>query len=177
MIRKFYFTIMEVTDGKQFAAYMRTVRKRTLDVIGKVPTEYIHWRLSPDSMSVVDIILHIASVEKSLWGSGSKDLKPGNLDEFPKDKMNLEEALLYMADVRKESVSFWTGLDQEFLYRNMITPTGDEVPVKRWLVLAAEHEIHHRSFVHAYRKIWGLSSSPIYGLTFDELRNLLNRTH
>ena len=35
-----------------------------------------------------------------------------------------------------------------------------------------EHEIHHRSFLHAYRKIWGLPSLPLYGLTFQQLKEL-----
>lgn len=164
---------MEVTEGKEFAAYMRTVRRRTLDVLGKVPPERQNWRLTPDSMSAVDIVLHIAAVEKALWGAALAFGKPGKIDEFPKDTMSLEQALDYMARVRKESTAFWCDLTHVQLNEAVVTPTGDEIVLKRWLVLAAEHEIHHRSFVHAYRKIWGMPSSPIYGLTFDELRNLV----
>lgn len=164
---------MEVTDGKQFAAYMRTVRKRTLDVVHKVPSERNNWRLSPDSMSVVDIVLHIASVEKALWGIGIEHGKPGTLEQFEPDSLSLPQALDHMAQVRKENAEFWSGLTADRLQENVQTPTGDAILLKRWLVLAAEHEIHHRSFIHAYRKIWGLGTSPIYGLTLDELRNLV----
>lgn len=163
---------MEVTDGKQFAAYMRTVRKRTLDVVGKVPSDKEKWRLDPGSMSVVDIVLHIAAVEKALWGADLVYGKPGKIEEFAKDTMSLDEALKYMARVRHESTAYWSDLAHSQLAEAVDTPTGDEIVLKRWLVLAAEHEIHHRSYIHAYRKIWGLASSPIYGLTYDELRKL-----
>ncbi|MCE9598683.1 MAG: DinB family protein [Spirochaetia bacterium] len=164
---------MKVTDGKEFAAYMRTVRKRTLDVIGLVPQDRVGWRLTEDSMSVIDIALHIASVEKALWGEGLKDFKADALDEFAKDSMSMSGALDYMRQVRIHSDSFWSGLSQDDLQKLVTTPTGDTSPLNRWLVLAAEHEIHHRGYVHAYRKIWGLSSSPIYGLTFEDLQRLL----
>ncbi len=167
---------MEVSDGKQFAGYMRTVRRRTLEVIGKVPEEKLNWRLSTDSMSVVDIVLHIAAVEKALWGAQLAFGKPGKVDEFAKDTVSLEKALHYMADVRTASAHFWSDLTHAQLNEAVETPTGEEIVLKRWLVLAAEHEIHHRSFVHAYRKIWGLPSSPIYGLTYDELRKLVGTT-
>ncbi len=164
---------MEVTDGKQFAGYMRGVRRRTLDVIREVPPERASWRLSPDSMSVADIVLHIAAVEKALWGSGIRNGKAEPLVEFPRDSHSLEDALDYMAGVRQDSSRFWQGLTTEVLGQEVTTPTGDRMVLGRWLVLAAEHEIHHRSFVHAYRKIWGLESFPIYGLTLAELRRLL----
>ena len=164
---------LEVSDGRQFAAYMRTVRKRTLDVVEKVPIDRSQWRLSPDSMSVVDIILHIASVEQALWGLDMAAGTPGKLREFEKDSMNLSDAIATMANVRKGSSEFWSSLTTTQLEQDILTPTGHSLPLKRWLVLAAEHEIHHRSFIHAYRKIWGLASSPIYGLTLDELRQHL----
>jgi uncharacterized damage-inducible protein DinB len=165
---------MEVTNGKQFAAYMKTVRKRTLDVISKVPQERENWRLSEDSMSVVDIVLHIAAVEKSLWGSGISQFKPGKLDEFAKDTLSLKEALDYMETTRTDSINFWENLNNDDLSKEVMTPTGDKSVLKRWLILAPEHEIHHRSFIHAYRKLWGLKSSPLYGLTYDDLRRLVN---
>ena len=152
---------------------MRTVRKRTLDVVEKVPIERSQWRLSPDSMSVVDIILHIASVEQALWGIDMATGKPGKLQEFEKDSMNLADAITTMANVRQGSTKFWSSLTPTQLEQDILTPTGHSLPLKRWLVLAAEHEIHHRSFIHAYRKIWGLATSPIYGLTLDELRQHL----
>lgn len=164
---------MEVADGRQFAAYMRTVRKRTLDVIEKVPTDRSHWRLSQDSMSTVDIVLHIAAVEKALWGADLEQGKPGTLEQFEKDALSLPQALAHMAEVRKQSTEYWSALTTDLLSQTILTPTGHPIPLKRWLVLAAEHEIHHRSFIHAYRKLWGLASSPIYGLTLDELRGLL----
>lgn len=166
---------MEVTNGKDFAAYMRAVRKRTLDVVRKVPQDHENWRISPDSMSSVDIILHIASVEKALWGAALRQGRSGKIEEFKKDSLNLQSALDYMASVHSESTAYWRELAPEQLEQSIITPTGDSHILKRWLILASEHEIHHRSFIHAYRKIWGLASSPIYGLTYDQLRALLNK--
>lgn len=153
---------------------MRTVRKRTLDVIRLVPADKAAWRLSPDSMSVSEIVLHIASVEKGLWGEALRhERKAGKLDEFAKDSLDLTAALLYMKEVRAGSESFWSSLTTDDLNSPVLTPTGDTLKMNRWLVLAAEHEVHHRGFVHAYRKIWGLQSSPIYGLTYEELGQLL----
>ncbi|MBL8018293.1 MAG: DinB family protein [Leptospirales bacterium] len=167
---------MRVTDGKEFTSYMRTVRKRTLEVVRAVPPERTNWRMSGDSMSVIEIVQHIASVEKALWGAAlAREMAAARLDEFPRDSMDMATALTYMKDVRAGSEVFWSGLGIEKLREKVKTPTGDLIQLDRWLVLAAEHEIHHRGFIHAYRKIWGLSSSPIYGLTYEDLKQLLAR--
>lgn len=164
---------MEVTDGKKFAAYMKSVRNRTIEVARTVPPEREHWRLTEDSMSPVDILLHLAAVEDGLWGAALKDGRAGELEEPPGADFDLNGALDFMAGVRKKSETYWRALGPDDLEREIVTPTGHAHVLKRWLVLAAEHEIHHRSFLHAYRKLWGMPSHPIYGLTLPDLRKNL----
>ena len=166
---------MEVTNGKHFAAYMKSVRKRTLEVFRTVPTEREHWRLTEDSMSPVDILLHIGAVEAALWGAALKNGRAAELDEPARDSYDLAGAIEFLAEKRNRSQAFWRSLDSADLEREIITPTGHAHVLKRWLVLAAEHEIHHRSFVHAYRKLWGMQSHPIYGLTLAQLRENLSK--
>lgn len=167
---------MEVTSGLSFSSYMKAVRQRTLGVLSEVPPERHAWRLSPDSMSVVDIILHIGAVEKSLWGGGRAAGKDLQLDSFEPDTLSYSEALQYLREVREASSAFWKTLTPQELNANITTPTGHSMRLSRWLLLAPEHEIHHRSFIHAYRKLWGLETHPIYGLTLDQLRNHLSNS-
>ena len=166
---------MEVTDGSAFAAYMKSVRRRTLEVAKAVPPERETFRLSEDGMSPVDILVHIAVVEDSLWGSGLKSGRAVPLDEPSRDGMSLATAVDFMTDKRKDAAAFWRALTPDDLEREIITPTGHKHVLKRWLVLAPEHEIHHRTFIHAYRKFWGLGPHPIYGLTLPELREKLDK--
>lgn len=166
---------MEVTNGSQFAGYMKSVRKRTLEVFRTVPADREGWRLTEDSMSPVDLLVHIGATEEALWGAGLKNGRAAELDEPPRDSLDLAGAIEFLAEKRKNSESFWRSLEPVDLEREIITPTGHAHLLKRWLVLAAEHEIHHRSFLHAYRKLWGMDSHPIYGLTLPRLRENLSK--
>ena len=56
---------------------MRIVRNRTKEIVNEVPIEKINWRLTEHSMSIIEIIHHIASVEKAVWGSSLKHKKTG----------------------------------------------------------------------------------------------------
>jgi hypothetical protein len=78
----------------------------------------------------------------------------------------------YLGTTRKDSEEYWTSLSREQLDSEVKTPTGHRLLLRRWIALAPEHEIHHRSFLHAYRKIWGLPSFPLYGLTYPQLKEL-----
>ncbi len=166
---------MEVTSGKSFTAYMKGVRRRTIDVARTIPAEREHWRLTADAMSPVAILLHIGAVESALWGAGLAAAGKAIPLEEPGDQFDLNGALDWLAERRTANERYWKSLGPAELERDIITPTGDLHVLKRWLVLAAEHEIHHRGFLHAYRKLWGMESHPIYGLTLAQLRENLSR--
>ena len=166
---------LEVLDPKAFTAYMKNVRKRTLAVAREVPKDKEHWRLEANSMSPVGILLHIGSVEAALWGGGIAAGKTQSLQEPSEEQTSLDDAVQFLASIRAESDRFWRGLSDVDLYREITTPTGDTMRLSRWLMLAPEHEIHHRSFIHAYRKIWGLPPHALYGLGRDQLDDLLKR--
>ncbi len=167
---------MEVIDPKKFCAYMKGVRKRTLSVCAEVPPEKEQWRLG-DGMSVIEIVIHIAQVEQAIWGSSLRNGKPGPfIEPSNEEKSSLKGAIQFAGKIRKEDEEYWKNLTPEHLNSDIITPTGDKIRLSRWLMLAPEHEIHHRGFIHAYRKFWGLSSHPIYGLTLKELDKLISKS-
>lgn len=166
---------MEIRSGKNFAGYMKGIRKRTLEVTALVPADKEHWRLN-NGMSPIDIIIHIAQTEQALWG---KALQTGRVGALPQptdvQKASLAGALAFAAQIREENNAYWNDLGEKELSESIIGPTGQQVMLSRWLMLAPEHEIHHRSFLHAYRKMWDLSPHPIYGLTFEDLKTSLQQ--
>ncbi len=163
---------VEVTDGPSFVKYMRTVRKRTDEVLEQVPAEREQWRLEPTSMTVPEILFHVAATEKAIYGPSLRGGGPGPLDELPRG-LSLTEAREYAREARGVCEAYWTTMTAAELAAQVATPTGFRIQLGRWLVLAPEHEIHHRGVIHAYRKIWGLASVPIYGLTFEQLQERL----
>ena len=158
---------MEVTDPKSFVKYARAVRRRTLDVIHKIPDEKKQWRLNDNSFSIPEIIWHIGATEWSLWGAGLST-GPSDVKDFP-EGLSFNIALDFFQESRSENEKHWSSLSQEQLANKIATPAGAQIVLKRWLLLAIEHEIHHRSFIHAYRKLWGEKSHPIYGLNYEDL--------
>lgn len=166
---------MEIRDGKKFTGYMKGVRKRTLDVLAQIPADKEQWRLG-EGMSPIDIMIHIAQTEQALWGSALKTGKAGPLPQpTPEQQSTLVAALEFAAQIRKQNEDYWSGLGEAELSAEIIGPTGDRIMLSRWLMLAPEHEIHHRSFLHAYRKIWGMAPHPIYGLTLEGLKEMLKQ--
>jgi uncharacterized damage-inducible protein DinB len=163
---------MEVTSGAGFAKFMANVRKRTLDIANAIPSEKERWRLSADSWSPIEILAHIGSTEHALWGASLRSGAPGSPDDDFSRFSTIASAIDYLKTTRKDSEEYWTSLSPEQLDTEVKTPTGHRILLRRWIALAAEHEIHHRSFLHAYRKIWGLPSFPLYGLTFQQLKEL-----
>ncbi len=164
---------MEVTDGKKFCIFMKGVRKRTKSVCSEVPSDKANWRLG-DGMSAIDIIIHIAQVEQALWGSSLRNGKVSSfIEPADEERASLNGSLHFAERLRRENDAFWKSLSIETLNSEILSPTGDKIVLSRWLTLAPEHEIHLRSFIHAYRKFWGLESHPIYGLTLKQLEQLV----
>jgi uncharacterized damage-inducible protein DinB len=163
---------MEITSGAGFTKFMANVRKRTLDVANAVPPEKEHWRLNTDSWSPIEILAHIGSIENALWGASLRSGAPCKPEEGFSRFATIASAIDYLKATRKDSEEYWTSLFAEQLDTEIKTPTGHGMSLRRWIALAPEHEIHHRSFLHAYRKFWGLPSLPLYGLTFQQLKEL-----
>jgi uncharacterized damage-inducible protein DinB len=163
---------MEITSGAGFAKFMANVRRRTLDVANAIPPDKERWRLSEDGWSPIEVLAHIGSVEHALWGSTLRSGGPGKPVEDFARFTTIASVIEYLKTTRKDSEEYWISLSPEQLATEVKTPAGHVLLLRRWLALAAEHEIHHRSFLHAYRKIWGLPSLPLYGLTYQQLKEL-----
>jgi len=163
---------MEITSGAGFAKFMANVRKRTLDVAHAIPPDKEGWRLSEESWSPIEVLAHIGSIEHALWGASLRAGAPAESVENFSSFATIASAIDYLKVTRRDSEDYWTSLTPEQLDTQIKTPTGHSMLLRRWLALAPEHEIHHRSFLHAYRKIWGLPSLPLYGLTFQQLKEL-----
>ena len=163
---------MEITSGAGFAKFMANVRKRTLDVANAIPPDKEHWRLTEDSWSPIEVLAHIGCVEHALWGASLRAGAIGKPGEDFSRFTSIASVIEYLGATRKDSEDYWASLSREQLDSEVKTPTGYRMLLRRWIALAAEHEIHHRSFLHAYRKIWGLPSLPLYGLTFQQLKEL-----
>jgi uncharacterized damage-inducible protein DinB len=168
-------SVMEITSGAGFAKFMANVRKRTLDVANAIPPEKEQWRLSEDSWSPVEVLAHIGSIEHALWGSSLRSGAPGQPVENVSHITTIASAIEYLKATRKDSEEYWISLSPEQFDSEIKTPTGHSMSLRRWIALAPEHEIHHRSFLHAYRKIWGLPSLPLYGLTYQRLKELTSK--
>ena len=66
-------------------------------------------------------------------------------------------------------MKIFSTLSDEDLQKKCRTPEGAEITVWKWLRAMVEHEIHHRGQIYTYLAMINVSSSPIFGLTSEEV--------
>src|SRR5258708_29630879 len=94
-------------------------------------------------------------------------LYPGHGKELADGADNV---LAFMDRLHRESMEIFSRVTDEDLQKRCMTPAGISIPIAKWLRAMVEHEVHHRGQLYLYLGMLGITTSPIYGLTSEEVR-------
>jgi len=162
--------IQSTTD---FIKYFESIRRRTLNYVRVVPSDKLDWAPKEGEFTCADIIRHIIEAEKMFvrvamegrWKYEDHEAGPGQ---------SLDALIAQLEVAHVEAMNKLEGFPNQTLNDLRHGPTGEGHPVKawRWLMVMAEHEIHHRSQLAVYLFLMGVQPPHIFGLGVEDLISL-----
>lgn len=158
---------MNLYGPKQLADSMRTVRKNTIQIAEDIPEEDYNYRPTPESRSVLETLVHIASLarfdrlvheEQHLSSLEGTDfgalLKKGEAGEKPlRSKSDIVALLVTQGDRWCQWVE---GLPEAVLSEQVRQPGGALKTRFEMLVGTKEHEMHHRGQLMVMERLLGI---------------------
>ena len=161
---------MEILTIGPFLHYFNNVRERTMRVALCIPPDKLDWSYAPGKFTLGDLLRHLAVTERYLWGENMLG-KPSSYKSHGKEFADGLEDILALAErLHQESLEIFSRLSDADLQTKCKTPAGAEITKWKWLRLMVEHEIHHRGQIYLYLAMLGVPTSPLYGLTSEEVR-------
>ena len=163
-----------ITSVAAYINYFESVRRRTVNYVQTIPPEHIDWTPGEGRFSCGDLVRHIASAELMFVGvamTGEWHYQ----DHAPTtETRTLEGVIAYLHTMHTRTMERLATLPDDALAIPQPGPQDDSRPIQawRWLMLMAEHEIHHRSDLASYLTQMGYQPPQIYGLSFEELSSL-----
>jgi uncharacterized damage-inducible protein DinB len=158
---------MNLYGPKQLADSMRTVRKNTILIAEDIPENSYGYRPAPDSRSVEETLVHIASLSyfdrfiheqehlSSLEGFDfSSIFKKAEIEEKrPRTKQQIVDLLR----VEGEGWSQWVeNLPETLLAEQVRMPGGASKSRFEMLLGTKEHEMHHRGQLMLTERLLGI---------------------
>ena len=159
---------MTYYSGLECAKAFRTVRKNTIQVALDIPAEQWGFRPTPDSLSVHEILAHLASYTTwylKLHRDEKKDFVSfedfgvymGSTKAFEL-ALDTREAVLAALESEGEAfASMLDGMNDETLAERVsFTPPLESKTRFEMLLGAKEHEMHHRGQLMVYQRMVGV---------------------
>ena len=158
---------MNLYGPKQLADSMRTVRKNTVQIAEDIPEKDYGYRPTPDSRSVRETLVHIASLSRfdrlvheeehlsSLEGFDFGAVFKGGEteDQSLRSKSDIVASLLTQGD----RWCLWVeGLSETLLSETVRQPGGAVKSRFEMLIGTKEHEMHHRGQLMVIERILGI---------------------
>jgi uncharacterized damage-inducible protein DinB len=160
---------MEIVTIGPFLDYYEKIRQRTLKVIQSIPPERIDWTYKPGKFTFADLIRHLASIERYMYAENVQ-LRPSRYPGHGRELADgYQNVLEYLNQMHNEAMEIFSLLSDEDLRKKCKTPGDAEITVWKWLRAMVEHEIHHRGQIYIYLSLIDAPTSPIYGLTSEEV--------
>ena len=159
---------MTYYGAKQLADSFRTVRKNTLAIAEEIPEDKYSFRVTPDVMSVGEMLAHLAV--SPMWQIDLHTAKVSQLD-FPMFAARLQQAQAEQQALRTKAeivaalqqngarfATFLESLDAETLASEVTFPPPVQPPAKsrfEMLLGPKEHEMHHRGQLMLMQRMIG----------------------
>ena len=161
---------MQNTESLAFTTHLEKIRARTLRVARCIPPEKIEWTFKPGRFTLGDLLRHLAGTERYMWAENAR-FQPSRYPGHGKELADgYENVFAYVDRLHKESVEIFSALSDDDLHEKTITPDGAGITLIKWLRLMIEHEIHHRGQIYIYLAMLDVPTSPLYGLTEEQVR-------
>ncbi len=158
-----------MTDFEEFLDYYEKVRVRTLKVVQCIPPDKIEWAIKKGAFSLGDIVRHLAAIERHMYAENAQ-FKPSRYKGCGQELASgFDSVHQYLNDTHAESMTIFRSLTMDDVNKKCETPGGAKITLWKWLRLMAEHEIHHRGQLYIYLNVLGVKTTPIYGLTSEQV--------
>jgi uncharacterized damage-inducible protein DinB len=161
---------MEIVTIGPFLDYFERVRSRTLKVIESIPPEKIEWTYKEGKFTFGDLIRHLAAIERYMYAENVR-LRPSRYPGHGKELADgYDNVIVFLNTMHEQSVGIFRELTDSDLKQKCVTPGGVPITVWKWLRAMVEHEVHHRGQLYLYLGMLDVGTSPIYGLTSEEVK-------
>lgn len=163
---------MRYYGASELARSFRTVRKNTLAIAEEIPEEYYGFRPTPESRSVVEILVHIVVAAQGSYRSHAvRKITTFVGIDFPtliRERLEREKQLStaskaqILEELRTDGDNWGAYLDtvsEEALAQIFPFPEPAVPPVKsrfEMLLSVKEHEMHHRAQLMVFQRLLGL---------------------
>lgn len=162
---------MEINDISIFLDYFNKIHKRSLAVMKTIPTESYNKKLSPTSLSLAELIIHIANINLEMYGQTLR----GNISKYSGfSSENISDPIQHYIKSYDEIVSIISSFDNNDLQKKINTPANLPITCWKWMRAMIEHEIHHRGQIYSTLNYLNIKTPPLYGLTSEEV---VERSH
>ncbi|MBI1319409.1 MAG: DinB family protein [Candidatus Hydrogenedens sp.] len=160
---------MEISSAAVFIDYYGKLRQRTLKVVACIPPERIEWRYADGKWSLGDIVRHLGTIERWMYGETLQGEPSRYAGCGPELAEGYDAVVAYLTQMHEETLGILRGFSDDDLQAKCITP-GD-APITRWKWMRAmtEHEIHHRGQLYTALGVLGVPTPPLFGLTAEEV--------
>jgi uncharacterized damage-inducible protein DinB len=155
-------------SASDFIRYFESIRRRTLNYVRVLPAERLDWAPKEGEFTCADILRHIAASEKMFvrvvtegrWHYGGHAAQEGQ---------SLDDLIALLERTHAEAMETLGQLPDHALNTPRNGPGGQPLKAWRWLMVMAEHEIHHRSQLAVYLSLMGVQPPHIFGLGVEDL--------
>jgi uncharacterized damage-inducible protein DinB len=160
--------IIQTIDG--FLEYFNKVHQRTTRVAQCIPPDKLEWTFREGKFTLGDLVRHIAATERYMFAETIQG-RPSRYPGCGRDLADGYEAVMTFRDtLHTQTAEILTQLGDDGLMGKCATPDGAKITVWKWLRLMLEHEVHHRGQIYLYLTVLGVTTSPLCGLTSEEVR-------
>ena len=161
---------MEIKNIDTFLEYLDKVHQRTLRVARCIPPDKLDWSYAPGKFTLGDLVRHIAAVNRYMFAENVQG-RPSRYPGCGKELADgYDQVVQFMQRMHHESVEIFSRLSPDDLNRKCETPGGASITAWKWLRSMVEHEIHHRGQIYLYLAMLGVATTPLYGLTSEQVK-------
>ena len=161
---------MEITTISPFLKYFDNVRERTMRVARCIPPDKIDWTYAPGKFTLGDLLRHIAVTERYMFAENVQNHDSRYTSHGTELAADYDSVIKLMKHLHAESLAIFAKLTDGDLKRKCRTPGAVEIQTAKWLRAMVEHEVHHRGQIYLYLGLLGVPTTPLYGLTSEEVR-------
>jgi uncharacterized damage-inducible protein DinB len=145
---------MNYYGPKDMAESWRTVRKNTIQVAEDIPEEKYSFRAAPDTMSVGEILAHLAATPH--WANQCHFIDQKG--EVTQNSKSLTSKAAIVAALKADGDTFAAGLESMTdaqLAEKVALPMGEKTRFEM-LLGVKEHEMHHRAQLFLMERMLGI---------------------
>jgi uncharacterized damage-inducible protein DinB len=151
-----------------FIKYFEGIRRRTLNYIRVVPADKLDWAPQGGEFTCAEVIRHIMASEVMFVRVATEGRwhYDGHETEQPQ---GLDDLITLLESTHTETMEALKQIPDHELDAPREGPGGQPLKAWRWLMLMAEHEVHHRSQLAVYLSLLGVQPPHIFGLGVEDL--------